>query len=116
MSACSLKKILLNKTTNNYYRQRGVLYMKKIGMIIFLVVLLLFLLSCIPAAEKCSVDADCVPAQCCHPSSAANKENAPDCRGLLCGAVCEGPLDCGAGKIACVSNRCTIVFIKSSEV
>lgn len=68
-----------------------------------------FLISCTPAVEQCSVDADCVPAQCCHPTSAVNKASAPDCSGVLCTAVCEGSLDCGAGEIKCVSNRCIIV-------
>lgn len=83
--------------------------MKKRMMISLLLSISLFLISCTPAVEQCSVDADCVPAQCCHPTGAINKTNAPDCSGTLCTAVCEGPLDCGAGDIKCVSNRCTIV-------
>ena len=82
--------------------------MKRI-IISLLVLTSIFLLSCTPAAEQCSVDADCVPAQCCHPAGAVNKADAPDCSGVLCTAVCEGPLDCGAGEIKCVSNQCTIV-------
>ncbi len=79
-----------------------------IGMLlpIFLVVI-----SCVPAAERCSVDADCVPAQCCHPTDAVNQANAPDCSGVLCTSVCEGPLDCGAGELRCVSNKCAIVSL-----
>lgn len=82
--------------------------MKRIT-ISLLVLISIFLLSCVPAAEQCSVDADCVPAQCCHPTGAVNKAYVPDCSGVLCTAVCEGPLDCGAGEIRCVSNRCTIM-------
>lgn len=78
-------------------------------IIILLLLASVFLISCTTAAEQCSVDADCVPAQCCHPTSAVNKANAPDCAAVLCTAVCEGPLDCGAGEIKCVSNKCTIV-------
>lgn len=83
--------------------------MMKRTMIGLLLLAIFFLVSCTPAAERCSADADCVPAQCCHPTNAANKANAPDCSGVLCTAVCEGPLDCGAGEIKCLSNRCTIV-------
>ena len=70
-----------------------------------------FIFSCTPAAEQCSVDDDCVPAQCCHPTGAANKGTAPDCRGVLCTAVCEpGTIDCGQGEIKCVSGKCTAVM------
>lgn len=82
--------------------------MKKIVMILLLTVSVL-VISCTPAVEQCSVDADCVPAQCCHPTGAVNKADAPDCSGVLCTAVCEGSLDCGAGEIKCLSKRCTIV-------
>ncbi len=78
-------------------------------MAVLLLLVSIFLISCTPSAERCSVDADCVPAQCCHPTAAVNKASAPDCSGVLCTAVCEGPLDCGAGEIKCASNRCTIV-------
>ncbi len=70
-----------------------------------------FIFSCTPAAEQCSADSDCVPAQCCHPTGAVNKNNAPDCRGVLCTAVCEpGTIDCGQGEITCVSNQCKAVM------
>ena len=78
-------------------------------MMLILLLASLFIISCTPKAEQCSVDADCVPAQCCHPTSAVNKENAPDCSGTLCTMSCEGSLDCGAGEIKCVSNRCAVV-------
>ena len=77
-----------------------------------LVIAGMFLISCTPAVEQCSVDDDCVPAQCCHPTGAVNKANAPDCRGVFCTAVCEGPLDCGQGEIKCVSNRCVVAALQ----
>lgn len=83
--------------------------MKRV-MIMLLLLISIFFISCTPTAEQCSVDADCVPAQCCHPYGAVNQADAPDCSGVLCTAVCEGPLDCGAGEIKCVSNKCTIVL------
>lgn len=83
--------------------------MKRI-MLGLLLVISVFFISCTPAAEQCSIDADCVPAQCCHPTGTVNKADGPDCSGTLCTASCEGPLDCGAGEIKCVSNRCTIAL------
>ncbi|HLD40124.1 MAG TPA: hypothetical protein VJB13_03210 [Candidatus Nanoarchaeia archaeon] len=88
--------------------------MKLKVMMLLVLITSIFLISCTtaPKAEQCSVDADCIPAQCCHPTSAVNKAEAPDCSAVLCSMSCEGPLDCGAGEIKCVSNRCTIVPIK----
>ena len=56
----------------------------------------------------CIIDSDCVAATCCHPTAAVNKENQPDCQGTMCTLECQGPLDCGAGKIICENNLCTI--------
>jgi hypothetical protein len=55
----------------------------------------------------CIADSDCVPAQCCHPTSCVNKNNKGPCN-LLCTEVCEGPIDCGAGMCACVNGRCAV--------
>jgi len=85
--------------------------MKKIAMMMLVLVVSFLVLSCIPAAEQCSVDADCVPAQCCHPTGAVTKADAPDCSATLCTASCEGPLDCGAGEIKCLSNKCSVVSL-----
>ena len=63
----------------------------------------------------CSSDSDCVPASCCHPTSAVNKKYAPDCIGIACTMVCDGPLDCGAGKVACIENTCVIILSKKSN-
>lgn len=70
----------------------------------------------IPQTYACIADEDCVPAQCCHPTSVVNKKFAPDCEGIVCTAVCEGPLDCGAGRPACVSSRCVIMPIGGPSV
>ena len=85
--------------------------MRKRMMMGLLFLISLFLISCTPAAEQCSADADCVPAQCCHPTGVVNQANALDCRGVLCTAVCDGPLDCGVGEIKCMANRCIIVSV-----
>jgi|GEM_PF-2651629 len=58
---------------------------------------------------ECSEDSDCVPAQCCHPTSCTTKANAPNCAKTVCSMVCQGPLDCGAGRCACVNNQCSVV-------
>ena len=65
-----------------------------------------------PTAYTCTQDSDCVPASCCHPTDAVNKDNAPDCSGTMCTMNCEpNTLDCGQGEIKCVKNEC-IVFLK----
>jgi len=80
-------------------------------MVLAIMCLVAFLISCTPVAEQCSVDADCVPAQCCHPAGAVNKADGPDCSGVLCTMSCEGPLDCGAGEVKCVSKHCAVVAL-----
>lgn len=78
-----------------------------------LIVVSLFLFSCATVSEEkaCSTDADCVPASCCHPDDAVNKEHAPDCQGLLCTTECvPDTLDCGQGKAKCVSDSCEAVY------
>jgi hypothetical protein len=50
-----------------------------------------------------------MPAQCCHPTDVVNKKYAPRCIDILCTMVCSGPLDCGAGRVACVNNECGII-------
>ena len=71
----------------------------------------LFLLSCTPSEKQCSVDADCVPAGCCHATDAINKEYASSCNGVLCTMECEPTtIDCGQGDIKCVQNECTVVL------
>jgi hypothetical protein len=56
---------------------------------------------------SCTTDSDCVPAQCCHPTSCMNKAYKHVCT-LLCTASCEGPIDCGAGSCGCVNGRCSV--------
>lgn len=73
--------------------------------------LLVFLVGCTPAAKVCSVDSECVPVQCCHADEAVNKENAPDCKGILCTAECvPETLDCGQGSLQCVKGQCEVVL------
>ena len=58
----------------------------------------------------CSVDADCVPADCCHSSSCVNNVDAPDnCENLFCTTECAPEtMDCNQGYCSCVDNKCTV--------
>lgn len=59
----------------------------------------------------CSVNEDCVPDSCCHPTSCITKNNAPDCLGTMCTMECRGgTLDCGQGNCECINNKCEAVF------
>jgi hypothetical protein len=61
-----------------------------------------------PALQDCMSDDDCVPAECCHPTSCINKANKGVCT-LLCTDVCQGPIDCGAGSCGCVNGKCSVI-------
>jgi len=60
--------------------------------------------------EFCSEPADCVPAQCCHPSYLVNKRYAPDCSNTACTAVCGSILDCKQWVPTCENNTCGYRF------
>jgi len=61
-----------------------------------------------PNEYYCEKDKDCVAEQCCHPTSTINRNFEPRCLGIVCKDTCDGPLECGAGKVACINNTCTI--------
>lgn len=84
---------------------------KLLGLV--LLVSLTVLIGCTPAEKVCTVDKDCVPATCCHPSDAVNKEHGPDCTGQLCTQECvPGTTDCGQGEIKCVQGSCEVVLFE----
>lgn len=60
-----------------------------------------------PGATDCNSDIDCVPAQCCHPTSCMNVAQKHVCT-LMCTNVCQGPIDCGAGHCGCVNGKCGV--------
>ncbi|MEA3254419.1 MAG: hypothetical protein U9Q22_01125 [Candidatus Altiarchaeota archaeon] len=62
----------------------------------------------------CEIDSDCASAQCCHPTSCINKKYAPKCTDVMCTMVCQGPIDCGAGRCACRSNNCVVESSQTS--
>ncbi len=61
--------------------------------------------------EMCNSDSDCVPAECCHPTSCAAKNQKQDCGRVFCTMNCEpGTLDCGQGSCVCINNKCEAVI------
>lgn len=81
-------------------------------LIILLSLVLIFLISCtIPTETECQTKLDCVPASCCHPDKAVNKNYAPDCEDIFCTEECRPEtLDCNQGKIGCINNRCEVIL------
>ncbi len=61
---------------------------------------------------ECETDADCVPAQCCHPMSCIAQGQAPNCNGVMCTMVCQpGTMDCGQGRCICIGGRCGVTSV-----
>jgi hypothetical protein len=73
-----------------------------------------------PAAEvgnegTCVVDADCVPATCCHATSCVPAAEQPDCKDIMCTADCQpNTMDCG-GRCTCEAGSCKAVLAKAGE-
>ena len=88
--------------------------------IIFLIIVLIAILIYIKVLEKespgnggaeCSVDSDCFPGECCHPTSCVSEIEKPDCSGIGCTEECRGDtLDCGQGTCQCQEGKCTAVI------
>ncbi|NYT21906.1 MAG: DUF4382 domain-containing protein [Methanomicrobiales archaeon] len=57
----------------------------------------------------CTRDAECVPAQCCHPTGCINERFRPSCTDVICTLECSGPLECGAGHCGCVDGTCQVI-------
>ena len=59
------------------------------------------------AGGGCDVDADCVPATCCHATACVPRAHAPDCRSAMCTMECRPrTIDCGGGCV-CRDGQCT---------
>jgi putative hemolysin len=59
-------------------------------------------------AKACSSDDDCVPEQCCHPTSCTNKDSKGVCN-MMCTQECQaGTMDCGQGRCACKKGKCDV--------
>jgi len=92
---------------------RGKEKMKTIQILssIFLLSFLLSACTGVPLEKQCVQDIDCVQAQCCHATDVVNKENRPDCSGVLCSAECTpGTMDCGQARPSCIEGACVLVF------
>ncbi|MCK4326992.1 MAG: hypothetical protein KAW41_00790 [Candidatus Diapherotrites archaeon] len=64
--------------------------------------------------RMCTIDADCVAEQCCHPTSSVNTLNAPNCTDVACTLDCRpNTVDCGQGYFACASGQCVVMFYPS---
>ena len=81
-----------------------------VGLMSILLVTI-FLTSCVPEEKVCTLNKDCVQSVCCHASDTVNHDNAPDCRGVLCSTECvPETLDCGQGQMKCIQGQCQAVF------
>ena len=73
-------------------------------------------LSDVRGTPGCSVDADCAPAQCCHPTSCIPKVNAPICDGIGCTMECApGSMDCSCGHCACINGECGVEWTRENK-
>jgi hypothetical protein len=60
----------------------------------------------VSSSDRCKVDADCVPAACCHPAACTSRDKAPACADIGCTADCRpATIDCGGG-CACIDGVC----------
>jgi hypothetical protein len=58
----------------------------------------------------CSQDSDCVPNECCHPTSCILTKDKRPCN-LLCTQNCQpDTMDCGQGSCKCLNSRCEAVY------
>ncbi len=96
--------------------------MNKYGPMLTLLMLVIFMVGCaktipIPENKSCSADTDCVPASCCHPNDAVNKDFMPDCSSTMCTMECvPNTLDCGQGEVKCVEKECKAVMQDSELI
>jgi hypothetical protein len=75
----------------------------------YLAAVMLLVASCTDTG--CRSDADCVAAQCCHPTGCCLAADTPDCEGILCTQECApGSMDCGQGRCSCVRGACEAVL------
>ncbi|MBM3232743.1 hypothetical protein FJZ18_01085 [Candidatus Pacearchaeota archaeon] len=82
-----------------------------LALLFFTVLLAVFLSSnkSAPTLDSCEKDSDCVPSSCCHPASCVLKNQAPECKGVICSQECKpGTLDCGQASCSCQNKRCVV--------
>jgi hypothetical protein len=62
------------------------------------------------SSASCSQDSDCIPAECCHPTSCTTAPTKKPCN-LMCTEVCmPGTMDCGQGSCKCINSKCEAVY------
>jgi hypothetical protein len=55
----------------------------------------------------CATDADCVPTECCHPSSCGAVATKQDCSATMCTLECRsGTMDCFGGCLCGEDKKC----------
>jgi len=60
---------------------------------------------------ECITDSDCVPKECCHPSTCVLKTVKQECGLVACTMECRpGTMDCGHGYCTCVNGECQAVM------
>lgn len=70
-----------------------------------------------PIQKECTIDADCVPAQCCHATACVPTYDAPACDGIFCTEECRaGTIDCGGGCFCDVAEgKCKARYVDFTE-
>jgi len=59
----------------------------------------------VAGSVPCNTDADCVPQECCHPTTCGAPSTKPDCSATMCTLECKsGTLDCFGG-CACGEDK-----------
>jgi len=65
---------------------------------------------------SCQTNEDCMPEQCCHPTSCINKAFQPNCSGIACTMECRPEtMDCGQGSCACIDSHCEALLRMTIE-
>jgi hypothetical protein len=55
----------------------------------------------------CNTDADCVPAECCHPTTCVAPGSKQDCSATMCTMECKsGTMDCFGGCLCGEDKKC----------
>ncbi len=57
---------------------------------------------------SCELDSDCIPEECCHPTTCINVDFRLNCSDANCSESCESVLDCSRGECVCFDNECVV--------
>ncbi len=86
---------------------------RRLGFMVLALLLLFLFAGCTTSpgnddTTSCTNNLQCVPAQCCHPTSCINVIYKEPCT-EICTMECREPLDCGAGHCGCVDGKCQVI-------